>query len=50
MTIFNQMLPSAAALGVNTLLILLFVSYIVKMDFPLYQLPVIGKYFKKSTK
>ncbi|PNP94162.1 polysaccharide biosynthesis protein [Hoylesella timonensis] len=50
MTVFNQMLLSAAALGVNTLLILLFVSYIVKMDFPLYQLPVIGKYFKKSTK
>lgn len=35
-----------ARLGLNTLLILLFMAYIVKNDFPLHQLPVVGKYFK----
>lgn len=38
--------PLAARLGLNTLLIFLFVGYIVKHDFPLHHLPVVGKYFK----
>ena len=46
MTFANRLLPVWAALGVNTLLILLFAALIVKRDFPLRQLPVIGKYFK----
>ena len=46
MTFANRLLPVWAALGVNTLLILLFAALIVKRDFPLKQLPVIGKYFK----
>ena len=33
-------------MGVGTLLLILFVAYAVKRDFPLRQLPVIGKYFK----
>lgn len=37
-----------ASLGVNTLLVLLFVAVIVKRDLPLSKLPVIGKYFKKN--
>ena len=34
-------------LGVRTLLLLLFVAYIVKTDFPLQQIPVINRYIKK---
>lgn len=34
-------------LGVNTVLILLFVAHIVHYDLPLSSLPVVGKYFKK---
>lgn len=33
-------------LALNTLFILLFVAYIVKHDFPLRHLPVVGKYFR----
>ena len=33
-------------MGAGTVLLLLFIAYIVKRDFPLRQLPVIGKYFK----
>ena len=36
------------SLGVNTLLILLFVAVIIERDLPLSGLPVIGKYFKKK--
>ena len=32
-------------LGVNTILLLIFITYIVKNDFPLKQMPVIGRYF-----
>ena len=35
-----------ARLGAKTVLVILFVAYIVKKDFPLKSLPVIGKYFK----
>ncbi|MBM6992478.1 MAG: lipopolysaccharide biosynthesis protein [Prevotella sp.] len=44
----NKYLGGAAAIGVNTLLGLVFVAYLVKKDFPLSSLPVIGKKFKKS--
>ena len=47
MTTFNDVLTTAGALAVNTLLIALFVAYIIKFDFPLRQLPIIGKYFRK---
>ncbi len=40
--------PMWLSLTVNTLLILLFVAYIVKRDFPLAKLPVVGKYFRKK--
>ena len=40
-------LPLPASLGINTVLILLFVALIVKRDFPLSSLPVVGKYFRK---
>ena len=36
-----------ASIAFNTLLILLFVAYIVYRDMPLSKLPVIGKYFKQ---
>ena len=47
MTAANRLLPMGASLAVNTLLILVFVAYLVKRDFPLNGLPVIGKYFNK---
>jgi O-antigen/teichoic acid export membrane protein len=40
-------LPLWGSLTVNTLLVGLFVAYTVKRDFPLSNLPYIGKYFKK---
>ena len=40
--------PMWLSLTVNTLLILLFVAYIVQRDFPLSNLPVVGKYFRKK--
>ena len=46
MHLANGSLPVWAALAVNTLLILVFLFYIVKRDFPLSNLPVIGKKFK----
>ena len=39
--------PMLYSLALNTLLILVFVIYIVKRDLPLSSLPVIGKKFKK---
>ncbi len=42
----NASLPVWGALSANTLLLLAFAAMIVKRDFPLKQLPVIGKYFK----
>jgi O-antigen/teichoic acid export membrane protein len=33
-------------MGANTVLLLLFVAYVVKRDLPLRQLPVIGKFFR----
>ena len=43
----NYSLTLWAALAVNTLLIGVFMAYLVKKDFPLSSLPVIGKKFKK---
>lgn len=37
--------PIPLRLGINTVLILMFVGYIVTHDFPLRHLPVVGKYF-----
>ncbi|MBR0272953.1 MAG: polysaccharide biosynthesis protein [Bacteroidaceae bacterium] len=39
--------PVWAQLIVNTLLIVLFLAYVIKKDLPLSGLPVIGKYFKR---
>ena len=43
----NSILPLWTALIANTLLIVVFAVYLVKKDFPLSSLPVIGKKFKK---
>ena len=43
----NSILPLWAALIFNTLLIAVFAAYLVKKDFPLSSLPIIGKKFKK---
>ena len=42
----NASLPFWGAIGVNTVLLAAFAALIVKRDFPLRQLPVIGKHFK----
>ena len=39
--------PMIVTLAVNTLLIAVFTAIIVKRDFPLSHLPVVGKYFRK---
>lgn len=46
-TFVNDHLSQWVALAVNTLLILLFVAVLIKRDFPLSSLPVVGKYFRK---
>ena len=40
--------PAWVRIGVNTVLILLFIGHILKHDLPLQSLPVVGKYFRKS--
>lgn len=40
--------PLWARLGVNTVLIALFVAHTVHYDFPLSALPVVGKYFRRK--
>ncbi len=42
-----QSLPKALCLGINTLLIILFVAHIIHYDFPISSLPVIGRHFRK---
>lgn len=42
-----QSLPKALRLGINTLLIILFVAHIIHYDFPISSLPVIGRHFSK---
>jgi O-antigen/teichoic acid export membrane protein len=46
-TFSNKYLSFWPAILVNTLLVLVFLAYIVKKDLPLAEIPVIGKYFKK---
>jgi hypothetical protein len=41
---YNQWL----SLGFNTLVILFFLSVVVHNDFPLSNLPIVGKYFRKK--
>lgn len=42
-----QSLSKALRLGINTLLIILFVAHIIHYDFPISSLPVIGRHFRK---
>jgi len=42
----NANMSMVPAIMVNTLLLLVFVAYVVRKDFPLSQLPVVGKYFR----
>ena len=46
-TFSNKYLGFWPALLVNTVLVCLFLAYIVKKDLPLAEIPVIGKYFKR---
>ena len=43
----NKHLGFWPALLVNTMLVCVFLAYVVKKDLPLSELPVVGKYFKK---
>ena len=47
MTEANKFFSTAIACLINTVLILIFVAYLVKKDFPLKSLPVVGKFFRK---
>lgn len=47
MSVANRMLPAWSALAGNTLLLMAFAYMVVKRDFPLGSLPVVGKYFRK---
>ena len=42
--------PTWLSLTVNTLLVAVFVAYIIERDFPLSKLPVVGKYFCTKNK
>ena len=46
-TFSNKYLSFWPAILVNTVLVVIFLAYIVKKDLPLAEIPVIGKYFKK---
>ena len=43
----NAHLPSLMSLLLNTLLLVIYLIYVIRMDLPLSSLPVIGKHFKK---
>ena len=47
MTEANRYFSTAIACLINTVLILIFAAYLVKKDFPLKSLPVVGKFFRK---
>lgn len=47
MRLCGDVMPGIWSVVPNTLLVILFTAYIVKKDFPLSSLPVIGKKFKK---
>ena len=44
----NRTLPAWGAIVINTLLLFAFVALVVKRDFPLENLPVIGKRFRRQ--
>jgi O-antigen/teichoic acid export membrane protein len=44
----GQYVPTIVSLLINTLLIIVFMTYLVKKDFPLSSLPMIGKHFRKN--
>ena len=46
MNYFAEVLPQWGSLIYNTLVIIFFVTIIVRQDFPLSNLPVVGKYFR----
>ena len=46
MNYFAELLPTWGSLVYNTLVIIFFVTIIVRQDFPLSNLPVVGKYFR----
>lgn len=48
MLILPQQWPLPIRLTIKTVLILVFTTYLIRMDFPLGSLPFIGKYFKKK--
>ena len=48
MVLTPRTLPVAVRLGINTLLIVLFVAHIVHYDFPLSNIPVIGRHFSRK--
>lgn len=47
MSFFNDRLDAVYSVLCNTVLLSIFAIYIFKKDFPLSQLPIVGKYFKK---
>ena len=47
MTYANNHFSTGWALLCNTIILILFVVHIIRWDFPLQSLPLIGKYFKK---
>ncbi len=47
MSFANDRLSTVPAVIVNTLLITIFIYYVIRNDFPLSNLPVIGKHFNK---
>ena len=47
MTEANRYFSSGIAWLINTVLVLIFAAYLVKKEFPLKSLPVVGKYFRK---
>ena len=47
MTLLREKLPMWLSIAINTLLVLAFLTLIVKRDLPLSKLPIVGKYFKK---
>ena len=44
----SKSLPLWLSLTINTILICIYLAYLIKKDLPLASLPVIGKYFKKN--
>ena len=48
MYVFADYLSPWAQIAANTVLIIIFMAAIVKLDMPLSSLPVIGRYFKKK--